>query len=167
MQDKFLRYIITVFVVILFGGAAYYTFRRPAPVVEEAVVTVPEEVVVDEPIVAESIATSVATSPYIDALLTTSTLSASSTELTGMASGTWYFEASFPIEVRDTSNQLLETLIATATTAWMTTALVPFTAPFVAANYSGQTIKFILKKDNPSGEPANDGSITISGITIP
>jgi len=95
------------------------------------------------------------------------TITATTTALSGEALGTWYFEASFPIDVVNSSNVVVETLIATAQTDWMTTASVPFIAPFQASLYSGQTVSFILRKDNPSGEPQFDASVTIPNIYIP
>jgi glucose/arabinose dehydrogenase len=102
--------------------------------------------------------------PYINNV---STITAATTELTGYALGTWYFEADFPIEVLDSNNVVVDTLIATALSDWMTTSSVPFSVPFQASLYSGQTISFILKKDNPSGLPEFDASVTIPNIYIP
>lgn len=106
------------------------------------------------------------TLPYITELQSTSTLLVSTTLLTGEALGTWYFEASFPVDVLDSSNTVVDTLIASAQSDWMTTSSVPFTIPFDASSYSGQTISLLLKKDNPSGEPQFDDSIIITNIVI-
>jgi hypothetical protein len=83
----------------------------------------------------------------------------------GKARGYWFFEASFPIEIRDVNNALLASGIATAEGDWMTTDFVTFTAQLTTPqNYIGPAT-LILKKDNPSGEPQNDGSISFP-ITI-
>lgn len=77
----------------------------------------------------------------------------------GEARGPWYFEASFPIEVLDVNSMVIGTGFATADGDWMTTDFVPFTADItLSAPYTGAAV-MILKKDNPSGEPANDASL--------
>ena len=80
--------------------------------------------------------------------------------VTGSAPGTWYFEASFPIEVRTLANTVVGTGHATALTDWMTTAQVAFKADMTVSGYSGPAI-LVLKRDNPSGLPQNDASTSI------
>jgi len=72
----------------------------------------------------------------------------------GEARGNWFFEASFPIELRGADGAILALGIAHADAPWMTTEFVPFhmvleytlgTAPTSAL--------LVLKKDNPSGLP--------------
>lgn len=76
----------------------------------------------------------------------------------GEARGFWYFEASFPIEVRDLSGNSIGQGIAQAGGEWMTEEFVPFSADVsLSIPYTGQAI-VMLKKDNPSGEPENDAS---------
>ena len=76
----------------------------------------------------------------------------------GQARGIWYFEASFPIEVRDAAGTVLTTVVAQAEGEWMTTAFVPFTATAtVPASYIGPAT-IVLKKDNPSGLSEHDAS---------
>lgn len=83
----------------------------------------------------------------------------------GEARGSWYFEASFPIEVRDSSGKVLTTVVAQAQGEWMTTSFVPFVATAtVPTSYIGPAT-IVLKKDNPSGLSAHDASATYS-ITI-
>ena len=78
----------------------------------------------------------------------------------GRARGMWFFEASFPIEVRDRNNALLAQGIATAGSDWMTEEFVPFRADLkVLDSYIGPAT-LILKKDNPSGMPEKDASIS-------
>ncbi len=82
----------------------------------------------------------------------------------GKARGTWFFEASFPIELKDINGNVLSQGIATADGEWMTTEFVDFTADldFNIATGTSITIgELILKKDNPSGLPQNDDSISI------
>lgn len=85
--------------------------------------------------------------------------------VTGSARGTWYFEASFPIEVLDQDGNLLAMGHAEATSNWMTTDFVPYTAQIkVPESYIGPAT-LVLKKDNPSGLPEHDASISFP-ITI-
>lgn len=118
------------------------------------------EVAPTEVIVEEEPATTTTTSSTTllrPMLTTSSTLSTSTTALVGEASGTWFFEGSFPVEVRDTNNTVLESLIATFTTGtWMTEDPVAFSIPFDASPYAGQTLIIAFIKDNPSGFAALD-----------
>ena len=78
----------------------------------------------------------------------------------GEARGGWYFEASFPIEVEGADGELLTTAIAQAQGEWMTELFVPFKADVqIPSTYHGPAT-VTLKKDNPSGMPENDGSVS-------
>lgn len=78
----------------------------------------------------------------------------------GKARGTWYFEASFPIEVLDDKGVIIARSIAQAKSEWMTTDFVPFEAAVVIPEtYIGKAT-LILKKDNPSGLSEHDASIS-------
>lgn len=82
----------------------------------------------------------------------------------GEARGGWYFEASFPIEITDSNEVMLTTAIAQAQGEWMTELFVPFKAQVqIPASYHGPAT-VILKKDNPSGMPENDGSLSYSVV---
>jgi len=76
----------------------------------------------------------------------------------GEARGTWYFEASFPVQVRDPQNNLVGQGIAQAGADWMTTQFVPFSAPVTVSGYSGPA-DLVLIKDNPSGLPEHDDAV--------
>jgi spore germination protein GerM len=82
-------------------------------------------------------------------------------EITGEALGTWFFEATFPIELKDKNGQVISTGIARAESDWMTEKFVPFKANlnFVVSTNTESTL--ILKKDNPSGLPEKDEKIEI------
>jgi hypothetical protein len=85
--------------------------------------------------------------------------------VSGKARGYWFFEASFPIELRDTQGNILETIIAQAQSDWMTTEFVPFTASLIFTKPSASTpAVLVFKKDNPSGLPEKDDSIEIPVI---
>jgi hypothetical protein len=84
----------------------------------------------------------------------------------GEARGNWFFEASFPIELRDLDGNVLKTVVAQAQGDWMTTEFVPFTAKLVFAKpTSPMSAVLVFKKDNPSGLPEHDDSIEIP-VTI-
>ncbi len=83
----------------------------------------------------------------------------------GKARGTWYFEASFPVQVIDKNGKVLFQGPAQAQGDWMTENFVPFSiAVKVPATYIGPAT-LILRKDNPSGLPENEASISFP-ITI-
>lgn len=78
----------------------------------------------------------------------------------GKARGTWYFEASFPVKVLDKNGQVLWQGPAQAQSEWMTDDFVPFKVDVtVPTSYIGPAT-LVLNKDNPSGEPARDASIS-------
>jgi len=79
----------------------------------------------------------------------------------GRARGSWYFEASFPINLYDENNNLIGQAVARAQGDWMTGNYVPFKAEinFNQATSSQGTI--VLKKDNPSGLPEYDNELIV------
>ncbi len=78
----------------------------------------------------------------------------------GEARGTWYFEASFPIEIRDSAGAVIASGHADALSDWMTTSFVPFSATLTApTSFIGDAV-LVLKNDNPSGLPENERSIS-------
>src|SRR5438067_367295 len=82
--------------------------------------------------------------------------------LLGEARGTWYFEASFPVELKDASGKTIAQVPAQAQGDWMTTEFVPFSLSLTfPAQPSGSKGTLILHKDNPSGNPARDDSVSI------
>lgn len=82
--------------------------------------------------------------------------------VSGKARGYWFFEASFPIELRDTKGNVLQTIVAQAQDEWMTTEFVPFTAQLIFTKpVSPMPAVLVFKKDNPSGLPEHDDSIEI------
>ncbi len=78
----------------------------------------------------------------------------------GKARGSWYFEATFPVVVLDTTGQVLVTSFAQAQGDWMTTEFVPFVGQVIIPDsYKGKAT-IVLKKDNPSGLKENDASLS-------
>ena len=82
-------------------------------------------------------------------------------EITGEARGTWFFEASFPVELISDDGSILAQGIATAEGEWMTEDFVPFSATLEFMKPFGQNGTLVLKKDNPSGLPEHDDEIRI------
>ena len=95
------------------------------------------------------------TAPLPDALIGSPLLVA------GEARGNWYFEASFPVELHDAAGELLAIAPAQAQGEWMTTEFVPFELELDFQLPSTDTGMLILHKDNPSGLPEFDASISI------
>lgn len=84
--------------------------------------------------------------------------------VSGQARGTWYFEANFPIEVRDDNGIQLLISPVSADGEWMTEDFVPFSVTLTVPDYSGPAT-LVLHKDNPSGLPEHDASISFE-VTI-
>ena len=83
----------------------------------------------------------------------------------GMARGSWFFEASFPIKLFDDNNNLIAFAIAQAQENWMTEDFVQFEGEIIMTKKpTTQKGKLVLEKDNPSGLPENADSIEISVI---
>ena len=81
--------------------------------------------------------------------------------ISGEAPGNWFFEASFPIQVRDVDNNKIGQAIAQAQSDWMTTAQVPFTASMTLDTVYHGPATLVLLRDNPSGLPENDDSLEV------
>ncbi len=79
----------------------------------------------------------------------------------GQARGTWFFEASFPVEVLDDSQLAIGTGIAQAKAEWMTEDFVPFEATIDFARPLSKQGFLVLKKDNPSGNAQYDDQLII------
>ncbi len=83
----------------------------------------------------------------------------------GEARGRWFFEASFPIDVYDSNGKILVSTYATAQGEWMTENFVNFRGDVkVPESYIGPAT-LVLRRDNASGLPEHDASISFP-ITI-
>ena len=90
--------------------------------------------------------------------------------VTGKARGNWFFEASFPIELMNEKGDVLAIGIAQAQGEWMTTDYVPFQASVkfkATIAQTGLIGALVLRKDNPSGEPAYDDAFTVPVRFVP
>lgn len=81
--------------------------------------------------------------------------------VTGQARGYWFFEASFPVELLDANGERIANNVANAGDEWMTEEFVPFKSELIFEKPSTATGSLVLHKDNPSGMPENEDSITI------
>ncbi len=82
-------------------------------------------------------------------------------KVTGKARGNWYFEASFPVKLFDGNGKQIAVVPAQAKGEWMTTEFVPFEATLVFSQPGTASGTLVLKRDNPSGLPQNDASVSI------
>ena len=81
--------------------------------------------------------------------------------VSGSAPNGWYFEAVFPIQIRDPNDDLIATTQGHAQSDWTVSGPVAFTAAIsIDGNYSGPA-DLILLRDNPSGLPENSDEVTI------
>ncbi len=81
--------------------------------------------------------------------------------VTGEARGTWYFEASFPVRLLDGNGNEIAVEPAQAQGDWMTEEYVPFSVLLEFDVPSTPNGTLILQKDNPSGLPEYDQSLSI------
>jgi hypothetical protein len=82
--------------------------------------------------------------------------------ITGEARGNWFFEASFPVVLTDANGVVVAQGIAQAKEDWMTENFVPFEATLTFEKPQGSNKGTLtLKKDNPSGLPANDDVLIV------
>ncbi|MBN1331662.1 hypothetical protein JW978_02125 [Candidatus Dojkabacteria bacterium] len=81
--------------------------------------------------------------------------------VSGQVSGTWYFEGSFQIELRDYDGNVIATGIATAQSDWMSEELVEYEGTLTFTAPAGEIYgELYLLKENPSGLIENDNQIS-------
>ncbi|MEF8846849.1 MAG: Gmad2 immunoglobulin-like domain-containing protein [Candidatus Paceibacterota bacterium] len=73
----------------------------------------------------------------------------------GEAHGSWYFEGSFPVELKDAGGNSLARKSIQAQGDWMTEDFVPFEVELSFETPQTATGTLILEKANPSGLPEN------------
>jgi len=74
----------------------------------------------------------------------------------GKASGSWFFEASFPIKLVDENGELIAQSLANAKSDWMTDDYVEFSGKIEFSVSVEKKAYLVFQKDNPSGVPEND-----------
>ncbi|MBX4211701.1 MAG: Gmad2 immunoglobulin-like domain-containing protein [Candidatus Yanofskybacteria bacterium] len=80
--------------------------------------------------------------------------------ITGQARGSWFFEAVFPVKLLDGNGKVIATGQAQAQGDWQTTNFVPFKVNLTFTKPSTATGTLVFEKDNPSGLPQNDQSVS-------
>ena len=78
--------------------------------------------------------------------------------VTGEATGRWYFEASFPIEIVSPDGIQLGQSFVQAQDDWMTENLVPFEGQIIFNSQDYTEGFLVFHRDNPSGLPEFDAS---------
>ncbi len=135
-----------VAVLVLLAGAWLWRGRsseiQPTPTPRQQVNQYKDLVVIDRPIPGSTIL-----SPVV---------------IEGRARGTWYFEASFPVNIVDWDGKIIGEGIAQAQDEWMTSEYVPFqaTITFTKPTYKNNGW-IILRKDNPSGLPEYEDAFEV------
>ncbi len=138
MKAKMLAW---VFVIIVLAGLSGWFLLAKKPAEVNIVNPYTDLIQVDTPLVNAAVA-----SPLT---------------VTGKARGTWYFEASFPVQLLDANGKELARMPAQAQGEWMTENFVPFTATLTFAPPTTQTGTLVLQNDNPSGNPATAKEVRI------
>lgn len=145
--------LVVLFLVIL--GLSWALISIPAPTPPITATTTPPIATTTKPLRERVVVTSPKANSSVGNTFVVS----------GSAPGPWYFEASFPIKIVDKDNNFIGQGIAQAQGEWMTTDQVTFTATVtLVGSYSGPAT-VVLMRDNPSGMPENDDSVSVP-ITI-
>lgn len=86
---------------------------------------------------------------------------ASPLTIAGKARGSWYFEATAPVELKDASGVVVAHGTIRATGDWTSPDYVPFTGTLTFTAPSTLTGTLVLQNDNPSGDPKNQKELDI------
>lgn len=141
-----MKYLLIIIAIILIGVGVFFGMKKDTtPVVVPPVVV--EEVQYKDLV-------------HVNAPLPGAKV-ASPLTITGRARGNWYFEASFPVRLLDGNGVELAIKPAQAIGDWMTAEYVPFSVTLTFAQPMTATGTLILQKDNPSGLPEHDDSVSI------
>lgn len=81
--------------------------------------------------------------------------------VSGEVPGNWSFEASFPVRLTDEDGAVVAEAVAQLEGDWMTDEMVPFRVTFTFDIPPGGHGFLLLVKDNPSGLPEHDDSVSI------
>lgn len=151
MKKKTLFMLVLVTIIVVSFGV--YMNHTSAPVIYKSSPTVPlSEALISEKGIANAI--------VLENLKKGDLLSSPFT-LKGKAKG-WYFEGSFPIEIKNNKGVSVFKGIAEAQGNWMSGEYVPFETKInFSLQVPGSLGSIILKKDNPSGLLENEDSVTL------
>ncbi len=81
--------------------------------------------------------------------------------VSGRARGSWYFEASAPVIVKDSTGKTIGQGHVEAEGDWMTSEFVPFHGTVTFTNPTTATGSIVFMNDNPSGDPERSKSVTV------
>jgi len=81
--------------------------------------------------------------------------------ITGEARGMWFFEATFPVEIRDANGVVLGSHYVSALGEWMTEEFVSFEAVLEFESSSTPIGVLVLQKNNASGLPKYDDEFEV------
>ena len=81
--------------------------------------------------------------------------------VTAKVRGTWFNEANLPIELQDENGKVLAQKGYMTTDNWMTTDYVNVNTTLSFKAPTTDYGKLVIKKDNPSGDPARDQSFEV------
>jgi len=85
--------------------------------------------------------------------------------VSGEARGFWYFEASFPLALKNAAGETIAESFAQTAEEWMTAEYVPFSGRIeFTGQPAGSRGTLIFQKDNPSGLSENDDAVAVPVI---
>jgi hypothetical protein len=152
---------IAVFLLIVILVLTWLLFTLPTPSATPVATTTAEKPVVTPPAKVTPPAEQPLSARVVVSSPKANTTVGSTFVAKGEAPGNWFFEASFPIQVRDKDGNVIGRTHANALGEWMTTSQVAFSATVnIEGGYTGPAT-LILMRDNPSGLPENDDSTEI------
>lgn len=159
-MNKKLVLLIAIFIITLAAGAVIVYLPSNKVI---APTTVGEGVPTTTPDTTPATTTNLLADLIRPALPASGSQVSSPVTISGEARGTWYFEASFPVEIQDAAGNVIAQGPAKAQGEWMTEDFVPFTITLTyPPQPAGSKGIIVLKKDNPSGDPARDQQTSVS-----
>ena len=172
-QDNRRWAIVFLIMVVVGAGVWYFNYRIDSRKTGSTVSGNPREVpgyeegnglieAPNQPTEIPTVAISPAT-PLGQVLLT---LDKNQIVFSGLAVGTMFFEASFPVRLEDKNGVELASGLAQAEADWMTTSAVPFTATLKTVQPISPPLTgtLVLQRDNPSGLPEHDLIVTFPAL---
>ena len=139
-------------IVLLLTAAVVGFFAFPAQKVTAPPLKAPTPATLDDVITVET--------PLPNT--TVITKNPASLTVSGKARGTWFFEATAPIELTNASGRVIASGHITAQGDWMTTEYIPFSGTLsFPTQPNNSTGTLILKNDNPSDDPTTQKELHI------
>jgi hypothetical protein len=151
------------FILVLLLVVGFGIFQTSSPKDAEAPVEKKGEIVVDESLPVPKVMPIYVNASADDIVVDTpipGSMTGTLIKVSGKARGTWFFEGSFPVSVRDSEGQSLGLVPAGSTKDWMTEEFIPFTAEIDVSDHEGPAM-VVFERDNPSGEVERDASVSI------